>query len=133
MIFQCLYYLLVLIVTVFQVYYPTPSDLYGAFFAIMIFSVIFLWLEFQQFLRSKQQYLTSPYNIADLIVYTLPLAGSIVEIVEQVAGVETKSTRVWSFAVLFVYIHIVSVFLPPPVLSLFFYTHAPMPQRPAVF
>lgn len=50
----------------------------------------------------------SPYNIVDLIVYTLPLAGGIVGIVQRALEVETKALRVWSFAILFIYIHIVS-------------------------
>lgn len=50
----------------------------------------------------------SPYNIVDLIVYTLPLAGGIVGIVQEVNEVETRALRVWSFAILFIYIHIVS-------------------------
>ncbi|KAG0019050.1 hypothetical protein BGZ81_009949 [Podila clonocystis] len=70
---QCLYYLLVLTLTLLQVYYPTPLDLTRAYIPIVVFSVIFLWLEFQQFLRVKTQYFKSPYNIVDLIVYTLPL------------------------------------------------------------
>ncbi|KAF9318690.1 hypothetical protein BG003_010726 [Podila horticola] len=103
---QCLYYLLVLTVTLLQVYYPTFLDLTSAYIPVVVFSVIFLWLEFQQFLRIKAQYFMSPYNIVDLIVYTLPLAGGIVGIVQEVNEVETRALRVWSFAILFIYIHI---------------------------
>lgn len=103
---QCIFYFLVMTVTLVQVYYPKPSELYGAYFPIVVFSVIFLWLEFRQFLRSPLQYITSPYNILDLIVYSLPLAGGIGEIVQGDAI--KKATRVWSFAILFIYIHIVS-------------------------
>jgi hypothetical protein len=98
----------VLTVTLFQVYYPKPSELYGTYFPIVVFSVIFLWLEFQQYLRSPVQYITSPYNILDLIVYSLPLAGGIEGIVQGPLDIGIKATRVWSFAILFIYIHIVS-------------------------
>ncbi|KAG0086381.1 hypothetical protein BGZ92_008181 [Podila epicladia] len=103
---QCLFYLLVLTVTLFQVYYSKPSELYGAYFPIVAFSVIFLWLEFRQFLRNPLRYITSPYNILDTIVYALPLAGGIAGIVQGALDVESKATRVWSFAILFIYIHI---------------------------
>ncbi|KAF9215385.1 hypothetical protein BGZ59_001506 [Podila verticillata] len=102
---QCLYYLLVLTVTVLQVYYPTPLNFY-IYIPIVATSLIFLWLEFQQFLRLESHYFMSPYNIVDLVVYTLPLAGGVVGIVQGVLEVETKALRVWSFAILFIYIHI---------------------------
>ncbi|KAF9303676.1 hypothetical protein BGZ74_003270 [Mortierella antarctica] len=97
---QCLYYLLVLTVTLLQVYYPTFLDLTNAYIPIVVFSVIFLWLEFQQFLRIKAQYFMSPYNIVDLIVYTLPLAGGIVGIVQEAKEVEIRALRLFELRVI---------------------------------
>ncbi|KAG0031916.1 hypothetical protein BGZ82_006742 [Podila clonocystis] len=97
---QCLYHLLVLTLTLLQVYYPTPLDLTRAYIPIVVFSAIFLWVEFQQFLRIKAQYFKSPYNTVDLIVYTLPLAGGIVGIVQEVNEAETRALRLFELRVI---------------------------------
>ncbi|KAG0038855.1 hypothetical protein BGZ82_010652 [Podila clonocystis] len=103
---QCIFYLLVLTVSFFQVYYSKPSELYGTYFPIVVLSAIFLWLEFQQGLRNPVRYITSPYNILDVIVYALPLAGGTAGIVQGAMHMDNRATRIWSFAILFIYIHI---------------------------
>ncbi|KAF9397634.1 hypothetical protein BGZ94_006250, partial [Podila epigama] len=104
-IFQCIFYLLVLTLSLLQVYYPKPANFFGISVAIIAFSAIFLWLEFQQFLRNPGGYFTSPYNYVDVLVYVLPMATGIVDIIQEQLGIEEKTTRVMSFAVLAIYIH----------------------------
>ncbi|KAG0083083.1 hypothetical protein BGZ92_011104 [Podila epicladia] len=67
-LFQIVYYFLILTVSFLQVYSETPSNLSGAFYAIIICSALFLWLEFQQFLKNPKRYLSSPYNYLDVAV-----------------------------------------------------------------
>ncbi|KAF9177975.1 hypothetical protein BGZ51_008230, partial [Haplosporangium sp. Z 767] len=74
---QCCYYALVLMVVFLQVYGSYHGTLFGIFIAIAILSTIFLWLELLQLIADWRHYLTSLYNLADVIVFGLPLAASI--------------------------------------------------------
>ncbi|KAF9987947.1 hypothetical protein BGZ65_000845 [Modicella reniformis] len=103
-IFQCLFYLLVLITTLLQVFI-NPSDLKGAFIAIIAFSSVFLWLEFLQCMESPRVYFKSPYNYVDLSVYLLPLMASVVQLVENVQGGDHQNAA-FSFTILVVYLHL---------------------------
>lgn len=99
-----------MVVSFLQVYSDTPSDLSGAFVAIVVCSALFLWFEFQQFLKSPKRYILSPYNYLDISVYTVPLIVGILHIVEFSKAEVTSdiSTRILSFAILIVYLHLVS-------------------------
>ncbi|KAG9071773.1 hypothetical protein KI688_005989 [Linnemannia hyalina] len=50
------------------------------FVAIIVVAFIFLWLELVQLLRDKRDYIRSVYNWVDLLVFLLPLAGAINQI-----------------------------------------------------
>lgn len=55
-IFQCCFYALVIIAAIMQVYYSKPSKLAGLFIAIIVMSVIFIWLELLQAIRGVARY-----------------------------------------------------------------------------
>ncbi|KAF9281006.1 hypothetical protein BGZ68_006898 [Mortierella alpina] len=100
---QCTFYGLVLTAVFMQVYSDHQNTLVGLFVAIIFLSCIFLWLEFLQFMRRKDRYFRSIFNIVDLAAFGLPLAGSI----NQLATVWSPSTvkanpGFLSFSVLFV-------------------------------
>jgi hypothetical protein len=57
-IFQCLYYILVLVTVFLQVYHDQGNSMAGLFMAIVVFSVIFLWLELIQMIQDKKNYLS---------------------------------------------------------------------------
>ncbi|KAF9957551.1 hypothetical protein BGZ72_001696 [Mortierella alpina] len=79
--FQCIYYLLVLTAVFLQVYSSSQgSTLFGVFIAIIVLSVIFLWLELVQLFHNWRRFLSSPYNYADVAAFALPLAGSILQL-----------------------------------------------------
>lgn len=107
--FQIAYYVLILTVSFLQVYSDAPSDLSGAFVAIIVCSALFLWFEFQQFLESPKRYILSPYNYLDIAVYTVPLIVGILHLIELSKAEVTSdiSTRILSFAILIVYLHLV--------------------------
>ncbi|KAF9585114.1 hypothetical protein BGW38_003849, partial [Lunasporangiospora selenospora] len=50
---QCIYYTLIVIAALMQVYYDNPNALLGVFFAIISFSCLFLWLEFLQWQEDR--------------------------------------------------------------------------------
>ncbi|KAG0348686.1 hypothetical protein BG004_004508 [Podila humilis] len=98
---QCVYYLLVLIVVFAQIY-KAQEHLRLVYIAIIIFSGIFLWLEFIQFLHNSARYFISPYNLVDLAVFALPLAGSI----RQIGVGPGVDLTLFSLSVLFVFLHL---------------------------
>ncbi|KAG0310614.1 hypothetical protein BGZ99_000265, partial [Dissophora globulifera] len=111
---QSLYYLLVLVVTLLQVY-TEPSETGFLFYVIIIYSSMFLWLEFLQFIKIPREYLSSPYNYVDVTVFLLPMLASIVQVIEirnLVASSDgapstgSLNTRTFSFAILVVYLHL---------------------------
>lgn len=107
--FQCLYYVLVLTTTLLQVYSSRPSDLTGAFIAIIVYSSVFLCLEVIQFVKGKRDYVMSPYNWIDVFVFALPLAASVLQL-KQIADpalITHQSPRAFSFSILLIYLHLV--------------------------
>ncbi|KAG0308231.1 hypothetical protein BGZ98_008572 [Dissophora globulifera] len=107
-IFQCLYYILVLTVTLLQVYSDQPENLKSAFVAIIAYSSVFLWLELIQFMKGWRSYLASPYDSLNVFVFALPMSASVTQLL-QIAdpGVSSsQSSRVFSFSILFIYLHL---------------------------
>ncbi|KAG0326145.1 hypothetical protein BGZ99_010050 [Dissophora globulifera] len=51
------------------------------------------------------EYKWSPYNIIDIVVFTLPLAGSIIQIMNIINQDQNGNTNVLSFSVLFIFLH----------------------------
>ncbi|KAG0249097.1 hypothetical protein BG011_009599 [Mortierella polycephala] len=109
---QCCYYALVLTVMFLQVYGSHHGTLFGVFVAIAVLSVIFLWLELIQLIRDWRHYLTSFYNLVDMMVFGLPLAASINHFL-ILSGTITGQTPddgnagLLSFSVLFVFLHFI--------------------------
>ncbi|KAF9346658.1 hypothetical protein BGX26_001828 [Mortierella sp. AD094] len=68
---QCVYYLLIILSALLQVYYDQPSDLFGVFVAIAVLAAVFLWLEFLQCVKNWRRYIVSPYNVLDLAFFEL--------------------------------------------------------------
>ncbi|KAF9126240.1 hypothetical protein BGW39_006758 [Mortierella sp. 14UC] len=105
-IFQCLYYILVLVTVFLQVYDDQGNSMAGLFVAIVVLSVIFLWLELIQMIRDQKSYLTSIYNFVDLVVFGLPLAGSINQLCIIWANTPPGGNpALLSFSVLFIFLH----------------------------
>ncbi|KAF9351278.1 hypothetical protein BGX26_010668 [Mortierella sp. AD094] len=105
-VFQCLFYALVVIAALMQVYAKDyPNQLVGVFIAIIVMAVVFLWLEILQAVRSMHRYTQSGYNSLDIFAFTLPLIAS----VDQLAVIYRKdpagNTRLLSYSVLIVFLH----------------------------
>ncbi|KAG0301760.1 hypothetical protein BGZ98_008067 [Dissophora globulifera] len=102
---QCMFYSLVVIAALMQVYHNDPSQLVGLFVAIIIQAIGFLWLEFLQALQSWTRYEGSMYNMLDIVAFLLPLAGSVVQLVNIYTG-NNGNIQVISFSVLAVALHL---------------------------
>ncbi|KAG0274784.1 hypothetical protein BGZ95_009466 [Linnemannia exigua] len=105
-LFQCLYYILVLVTVFLQVYDDQGSGMTGLFVAIAALSGIFLWLELIQMIRDRKSYLSSIYNFVDLVVFGLPLAGSINQLCIILGNTPPGGNpAILSFSVLFIFLH----------------------------
>ncbi|KAF9272478.1 hypothetical protein BGZ68_002376, partial [Mortierella alpina] len=105
-VFQCIFYFLVTVAALMQVYYKGTEKIHlaGVFVAIIVFGVTFLWLELLQATKNWNRY-ASIYNILDMVAYTVPVAASIDQLVILIKGDVTGNTRILSFSVLAVFIH----------------------------
>ncbi|ORY99578.1 hypothetical protein BCR41DRAFT_215544 [Lobosporangium transversale] len=103
--FQCIYYLMVLMASFLQVY-AEPSTTVFLLICIVAMAVMFLWLEVIQCLGGPRRYIKNAFNIVDICAYVLPLSASIVQLVTLVRGEGDGNSRVFSFAILAVYWHI---------------------------
>ncbi|KAF9965676.1 hypothetical protein BGZ70_004344 [Mortierella alpina] len=105
-VFQCVFYFLVTVAALMQVYYKGPDKIHmaGVFIAIIVFGVVFLWLELLQATKNWNRY-ASIYNILDMIAYTVPVAASIDQLAILLRGDVTGNARILSYSVLVVFIH----------------------------
>ncbi|KAG0047818.1 hypothetical protein BGZ83_007215 [Gryganskiella cystojenkinii] len=104
---QCLFYALVVIAALMQVYYPEPARLAGLFIAIIVLALCFLWLEFLQAFRNWDRYEGSLYNRLDLVAFCLPLVASFIQLYNIYSPlVEKGNTQTISFSVLAVSLHL---------------------------
>ncbi|KAK3828030.1 MAG: hypothetical protein J3Q66DRAFT_321662, partial [Benniella sp.] len=104
---QFIFYVLVLVAVLMQVYDPTQGySLKGVFIAIIVMGAIFLVLELRQLFSSPRRYITSPYNVVDLLAFGLPLAGSIIQVINIENDYTSGNISTLSFAVLFIFLHI---------------------------
>ncbi|KAF9576606.1 hypothetical protein EC968_006953 [Mortierella alpina] len=101
---KCCFYILVLIAAILQVYLPAQT-LPGLFIAIVALAALFLVAELWEFLREKKSYFRSGYNALDVLAYGLPLAASVDQLVAINLGETTGNTRILSFSVLAVFLH----------------------------
>ncbi|KAF9185771.1 hypothetical protein BGZ51_002461 [Haplosporangium sp. Z 767] len=93
-----------------QVYGGYHGTLFGAFVAIAICSVLFLWLEVIQVFKDWKYYILSAYNLVDLFVFGLPLAASINHFLILSGTIEGETpdnvnAEFLSFSVLFIFLH----------------------------
>ncbi|KAF9361019.1 hypothetical protein BGX26_006571 [Mortierella sp. AD094] len=103
--FQCVFYSLVLIAALTQVYYTNRGSITGIFVAIIAMSVVFAWLEIQQAFQGWSRYKASTYNFLDLFSFLVPMAASIDQIIVISQGDPNGNSRLLSFSVLFVFLH----------------------------
>ncbi|KAG0228107.1 hypothetical protein BGX31_006717 [Mortierella sp. GBA43] len=89
---QCIYYILVLVAVFVQVYSEQQEQLLGVFIAITVMACYFLILE-------------SVYNWMDIIVFSLPSAGSVCQILNITIEGADYNTSTLSFSVLFIFLH----------------------------
>ncbi|KAF9920340.1 hypothetical protein FBU30_009850 [Linnemannia zychae] len=121
---QIVYYILVLVAVFIQIYGDThvvtvgespekvSNDLVidlgpeGLFIAIIPVAFLFLWLEFNQLLKDPKGYIRSIYNMVDLLVFCLPLAGAIDQIL-AIHGMNSPGGNpgLLSFSVLIIFLH----------------------------
>ncbi|KAF9178827.1 hypothetical protein BGZ50_007446 [Haplosporangium sp. Z 11] len=109
---QCCYNLLVLVAVSMQIYDDEHQAPLGIFVAIAVCSSIFIWLELIQMVKAKKrQYISSVYNVLDLAVFGLPLAGSIIEFLnysDKISGKTAHEINIWffGFSALFIALHL---------------------------
>ncbi|KAG0212496.1 hypothetical protein BGX28_006263 [Mortierella sp. GBA30] len=102
---HCCYHVLVVTVAVLQVYYSGARDLTGVFITIIVMNSIFLWLELLQAIQTWSRYKVSHYNILDLLALCFPLMASTDQMVVVRRGSGNGNTRLLSFSVLIVFLH----------------------------
>ncbi|KAG0044357.1 hypothetical protein BGZ83_010417, partial [Gryganskiella cystojenkinii] len=103
---QCVFYALVYFAALFQVYdRANPNPPIAQYIAIIVLGSIFLWLEMLQAIRNWHRYKRSSYNFLDLIAYGLPIIASIDQIIINRIGESQGNTRILSFTVLIIFVH----------------------------
>ncbi|KAF9909343.1 hypothetical protein EC991_008728 [Linnemannia zychae] len=104
-VFQSIFYALVVIAALMQVYYPDPSKLVELFIAIIVIASIFLWLELLQAVHKWSRYSGSTYNGVDMVAFALPLIGSAIQLKSISDNNPKGHTRIMSASVLAVFLH----------------------------
>ncbi|KAF9083060.1 hypothetical protein BGX23_011818 [Mortierella sp. AD031] len=104
-IFQCIFYALVVIAALMQVYYSQQSQMVGLFIAIIVMGAVFLWLELLQAVHSFTRYSGSISNYLDMFAFALPLIGSAFQLNSISSGDKEGHTRIMSASVLAVFMH----------------------------
>ncbi|CAO3570465.1 unnamed protein product [Mortierella alpina] len=107
---HCVFYALVFVAALLQVYYENVGrkQLEGIFFAIIVMGAVFLWLELLQAIKNFTRYRQDMYNLLDLVVYSLPMIASITLLKGLYEDDENTKTRIMSFSVLAVFFHMLS-------------------------
>ncbi|KAF9582743.1 hypothetical protein BGW38_010823, partial [Lunasporangiospora selenospora] len=78
---ECIFYALVVIAAILQIYNNHQQALEGIFITIVIFVAFFFFLEIGQARNNWHRYRSSGYNILDALGFGLPLAASIQQLV----------------------------------------------------
>ncbi|KAG0263515.1 hypothetical protein BG011_008687 [Mortierella polycephala] len=110
-LFLCCYYLLVLAVVFLQVYGGYHGTLFGVFIAVAVSSSIFLWFELIQLFREWRRYVSSMYNVVDIMAFGLPLAASVNHFLILSGTIDGRTPEeghagFLSFSVLFIFLHV---------------------------
>ncbi|KAK3823112.1 MAG: hypothetical protein J3Q66DRAFT_330893 [Benniella sp.] len=111
-VFLVIYFTLVLTVTTMQVYpIMRIEDLQGYLYAIIPMGLFFLYLELRQFLTDKWLYITSPYNLVDVVVFMLAPLGC-VQLLVSISKYENTDapgySRALSYVITGIYIQLFS-------------------------
>ncbi|KAK3823110.1 MAG: hypothetical protein J3Q66DRAFT_385574 [Benniella sp.] len=115
-VFLVIYFTLVLTVTTMQVYpIMRIEDLQGYLYAIIPMGLFFLYLEFRQFLTDKWSYITSPYNLVDVVVFVLAPLGC-VQLLVSISKYENTDapgySRALSYVITGIYIQLTGRYNP---------------------
>ncbi|KAG0007492.1 hypothetical protein BGZ80_004599 [Entomortierella chlamydospora] len=103
---QCCYYVLVIVAAISQVYLVNPKNLIGVFGAIVVMAAVFVWLEIVQAMQQGwKKYTRSYYNGLDLIVFFVPMAASIDQIIVILQNDPNGNSRLLSFSIVIVFFH----------------------------
>ncbi|CAO3570466.1 unnamed protein product [Mortierella alpina] len=105
--FQCAFYALVFVAALLQVYDENVGRrlLGGVFVAIIVVGAVFLWLELLQAIKNFKRYRRNPYNLLDIVAYSLPMIASFIMLmVLYDIDVKAKS-HILSYSVLAVFMH----------------------------
>ncbi|CAO3568804.1 unnamed protein product [Mortierella alpina] len=104
-VYQCCYYILIIIAAVLQIYPSEKTILVGIFIAIITLATVFIWLEVVQACHDWRKYHRSKYNALDVLAFTLPLGASIDQLLDLTRTEPTENVRPLSFSVLIVFLH----------------------------
>ncbi|KAF9570070.1 hypothetical protein EC968_002286 [Mortierella alpina] len=110
---QCCFYGLVLTTVFKQVYGGHARAPAGIYIAMLVSSSLFLLLEVAQMISNWERYRSSRYNVVDLAVFGLPLAGSINQLMIVSGKIQGSTANdgnagIFSFSVIFIFLHAVS-------------------------
>ncbi|KAF9975234.1 hypothetical protein BGZ75_000589, partial [Mortierella antarctica] len=105
--FQCVFYVLVFAAALLQVYHENVgrTQLKGVFVAIIVMGAVFLWLELLQAIKNFKRYRQDPYNLLDIVAYSLPIVASFIMLMILCENEVEANTRILSYSVLAVFIH----------------------------
>ncbi|KAF9925248.1 hypothetical protein BGZ67_008798 [Mortierella alpina] len=105
--FQCVFYVLVFVAALLQVYHESvrPTQLKGVFVAIIVMGSVFLWLELLQAIKDFKRYRRDPYNLLDIVAYSIPMVASFIMLIILCNDEVGANTRILSYSVLAVFIH----------------------------
>ncbi|KAF9115687.1 hypothetical protein BGX27_006931 [Mortierella sp. AM989] len=103
---QCGYYILILIVIYNQINGEEFKPMENTCMAIIVFSLIFLWMEVVQLIRDGTRYFRALYNFVDIGMFGLPLAACINHLLMAKGSVsEEYNTGLFSFSVILIFLH----------------------------
>ncbi|KAF9275747.1 hypothetical protein BGZ68_010534 [Mortierella alpina] len=105
--FQCVFYVLVFVAALLQVYHENVgrAQLGAVFVAIIVVGAVFLWLELWQATKNFKRYRRDPYNYLDIVAYSLPMAASFIMLMILCDTERQANTRILSYSVLAVFMH----------------------------
>ncbi|KAG0092375.1 hypothetical protein BGZ93_009271 [Podila epicladia] len=101
--FELLFYMLVLGSVIIQVYGRIPrTSLFSVFITIIVMASVFLTFTFSKIYRNRR---CSAYDGIDVLVFVLPLIGSVIQILNIVHMNEKGDISILSFSVLVIFLH----------------------------
>ncbi|KAG0266836.1 hypothetical protein BGZ95_002985 [Linnemannia exigua] len=105
--YQCIYYILIIIAVLAQVYLPEPSNLYGVFIVIIIIGLAFVFFEIMQAISNSRRYIITHYHLMDAFAFIVPPVASVMQLYYIHIQDTTGNNRTLSFSILIIFIHMV--------------------------